>query len=99
MLMPFVDMVFDELTGNASQGILSIGKNDLSLWIPFTLFVSNVIRIYKTLSNEMAGLAAECAAQRIQHSRRLGIGAGAGMVCRRLLRHEHFEETLCHLLE
>jgi hypothetical protein len=29
----------------------------------------------------------------------LGVGAGAGMGCRRLLGHEHFEEGLCHLLE
>jgi hypothetical protein len=37
-LMLFIDMVFDELTGNAAQGILSIGKYSLSLQIPFTLF-------------------------------------------------------------
>jgi hypothetical protein len=29
----------------------------------------------------------------------LGIGAGAGMVCRRLLQRKHFEKGLCHLLE
>jgi hypothetical protein len=97
--MPFVNTVLDKPTGNASRGILSIGKNDLSLRIPFTLFISNVIRTYETLSNKMAGLATECTAQRIQCSRHLGVGAGAGMVCRQLLRCEHFEETLCHLLE
>jgi hypothetical protein len=47
--MPFVDMVFNKLTGNALRGILSIGKNNLSLRIPFTLFVSNVIHTYQTL--------------------------------------------------
>jgi hypothetical protein len=29
----------------------------------------------------------------------LGIGAGAGIICCCLLQHEHFEKTLCHLLE
>jgi hypothetical protein len=73
-------------------------KNDLPLWIPFTFLVSNIICTYETLGNEMAGLTAEYAAQRIQRSRHLGIGTGAGMSCHQLLRHEHFEETLCHLL-
>jgi hypothetical protein len=41
--MPFVNMVLDEPTGNASRGVLSIGKNDLSLRIPFTLLVSNIV--------------------------------------------------------
>jgi hypothetical protein len=77
----------------------SIGEDDLSLRIPFILLISNIIHTYKTLGNEMARLTAECAAQWIQHSRHLGIGAGAGMVCHQLLWCEHFEETLCHLLE
>jgi hypothetical protein len=96
--MPFIDTVLDVPTGNASRSILSIGKNYPSLQIPFTLLVSNVIHTYETLGNEMAGLAAECAAQWIQCSC-LGISAGAGVVCRQLLRREHLEETLCHLLE
>jgi hypothetical protein len=50
--VPFVDMVFDEPTGNAVQGILSIGKHDLSLRIPFALLVSNIIRTYETLGNK-----------------------------------------------
>jgi hypothetical protein len=41
MLVPFIDTVLDVPTGNASRGILSIGKDYLSLWIPFTLLVSN----------------------------------------------------------
>jgi hypothetical protein len=45
-LMPFIDTVLDKPTGNASRGILSIGKNYLSLRIPFTFLVSNVIRTY-----------------------------------------------------
>jgi hypothetical protein len=57
--MPFVDMVFDKPSGNAMWGILSIGKYDLSLRIPFTLLVSNVIHTYETLGNEMAGLTTE----------------------------------------
>jgi hypothetical protein len=77
----FIDTVLDEPTRNTSWGILSIGKNDHSLQIPFILSVSNVIRTYETLSNKMAGLAAEYTAQWIQRSRHLGIGAGAGMVC------------------
>jgi hypothetical protein len=97
--VPFVDMVFDEPSRNAAQGVLSIGKNNLSLQIPFTLLISNIIRTYETLSNKMAGLAAEGTAQRIQCSCRLGVGAGAGMICRRFVQCEHFEETLCHLLE
>jgi hypothetical protein len=80
-LVPFVDMVFDKLTWNAAWSILSIGKYDLSLQISFTLLVSNIICTYETLGNKMAGLAAECAAQWIQHSCRLGVGAGAGMIC------------------
>jgi hypothetical protein len=78
---------------------LSIGKNYLSLQIPFTLLVSDVLCAYQALGNKMSGLTAECAGQRIQHSRCLGVGAGAGMGCRRLLWHEHFEETLRHLLK
>jgi hypothetical protein len=97
--MPFVDTVFDEPTGNAARGVLSIGKNDLSLRIPFTLLVSDVICTYQALSNKMSGLTAECAGQQIQRSCHLGVGAGAGMGCRRLLGCEHFEEGLCHLLE
>jgi hypothetical protein len=64
--MPFIDMVFDVPTGNAAWSILSIGKNYLSLQISFTLLVSNVIHIYQTLGDKMAGLAAECTAQWIQ---------------------------------
>jgi hypothetical protein len=45
-LMPFVDTVLDVPTGNAAWSILSIGKDYLSLRIPFTLLVSNVIRTY-----------------------------------------------------
>jgi hypothetical protein len=41
--MPFVDTVFDKLTGNAVQGKLSIG---LSLQIPFTLLISNIVYTY-----------------------------------------------------
>jgi hypothetical protein len=99
MLMPFIDMVFNKPTGNAVRGVLSIGKDYLSLQIPFTLLISNIICTYKALGNTMSGSTAECTGQRIQHSRRLGIGAGAGMGCCRLLQHEHFEEGLCHLLE
>jgi hypothetical protein len=66
--MPFVDMVFDEPTRNAAWGILSIGKYDLSLWISFTLLISNIIHTYETLSNKMARLTTECAAQQIQCS-------------------------------
>jgi hypothetical protein len=62
-LVPFVDMVFDKLTRNAAWGKLSIGKYNISLWIPFTLLVSNIVSIYETLGNKMARLAAECAAQ------------------------------------
>jgi hypothetical protein len=99
MLMPFVDTVFDKLTGNAAWGVLPIGKDYLSLWIPFTLLVSNIICTYEALGNKMSGLTAECAGQRIQCSCHLGVGAGAGMICRQLLQREHFEEGLCHLLK
>jgi hypothetical protein len=34
MLVPFVDSVFDKPTRNAAQGKLSIGKYNLSLWVP-----------------------------------------------------------------
>jgi hypothetical protein len=44
--MPFVDMVFDKLTRNAVQGKLPIGKYNLSLRIPFTLLVSNIVHTY-----------------------------------------------------
>jgi hypothetical protein len=94
--MPFVDMVFDKPTRNATWGVLSIGKYYLSLRIPFTLLVSNVIHTYETLGNEMARLTTECTAQWIQRSCRLGIGAGAGMICRRLLRREHLRK-LCSI--
>jgi hypothetical protein len=40
----------------------------------------------------MARLAAECTAQWIQRSRHLGVGAGAGMRCRQLLR-EHLDSA------
>jgi hypothetical protein len=43
---PLTDTVLDVPTGNASRGILSIGKNYLSLRIPFTLLISNVICTY-----------------------------------------------------
>jgi hypothetical protein len=69
--MPFIDTVFDTPPGNAAWGVLSIGKDNLSLWIPFTLLVSNVIYTYKTLGNEMARLATECTAQQIQCSHHL----------------------------
>jgi hypothetical protein len=72
-LVPFVnlvfdniDLVFDEPTRNAAQGKLSIGKYNLSLWIPFTLLVSNIVHTYETLGNKIAGLTTECAAQWIQ---------------------------------
>jgi hypothetical protein len=55
--VPFIDTVLDILTGNASWGILSIGKNYLSLWIPFTLLVSNVI-LHWALSYFKGGRAA-----------------------------------------
>jgi hypothetical protein len=77
--MPFINMVFDKPTRNAVWGKLSIGKYNLSLQIPFTLLVSNIVCTYETLGNKMAGLTAECAAQWIQGSLRLGVGARAGM--------------------
>jgi hypothetical protein len=64
--MSFIDLVFDKLTRNAAWGKLSIGKYNLSLWIPFTLLVSNIVCTYETLSNKMAGLITECTAQWIQ---------------------------------
>jgi hypothetical protein len=73
MLVPFIDTVFDKLAGNAVWGILSIGKHNPSLRIPFTLLVSNIICTYTTLSNKMARLATEYAAQWILCSRRLGV--------------------------
>jgi hypothetical protein len=97
--VPFVDVVFDKLTVNAAWSKLSIGKYNLSLWIPFTLLISNIVHTYKTLGNKMAGLTTEYTAQRIQRYRCLGIGTGASSICHRLLWCEHFEETLCHLLE
>jgi hypothetical protein len=42
MLVPFIDLVFDKSTGNPTWGKLSIEKYNLSLWIPFTLFISNI---------------------------------------------------------
>jgi hypothetical protein len=35
--MPFIDTVFDQLTGNAVRGELSIGKYNISLYISFTV--------------------------------------------------------------
>jgi hypothetical protein len=78
--MPFINTVFDKPTGNTAWGKLSIGKYNLSLQIPFTLLVSNIIHTYKALGNKIARSAAECTAQWIQHSHCLGIGAGAGMI-------------------
>jgi hypothetical protein len=46
MLVPFVDTVLDVPTGNASRGILSIGKNYLSLRIPFAFLISDIIHTY-----------------------------------------------------
>jgi hypothetical protein len=95
--MPFINTVSDKPTGNAAQGVLFIGKNNISLQIPFTLLVSDAICTYHALCNKMSGLTAEYAGQQIQRSRCLGVGASMG--CRRLLQCEHFEKTLCHLLE
>jgi hypothetical protein len=61
-----VPLVFDKLTGNAVWGKLSIGKYNLSLQIPFTLLVSNIVCTYETLGNKMARLTTECTAQQIQ---------------------------------
>jgi hypothetical protein len=54
--MPFIDPVFNKPTRNAAPGKLSIEKYNLSLRIPFTLLVSNIIRTYETLGDKMAGL-------------------------------------------
>jgi hypothetical protein len=64
--MPFVNTVFYKPNGNAAWGKLAIGKYNLSLQIPFTLLVSNIVCTYETLGNKMAGLTTECAAQWIQ---------------------------------
>jgi hypothetical protein len=97
--MPLVYMVFNKPIGNAVWSVLPVGKDNLPLQIFFTLLVSNIICTYETLGNEMARLSTECAGQGIQRSRRLSVGAGACMRCRRLLGRERFEEGLCHLLE
>jgi hypothetical protein len=45
-LVPFANSVFDKPIGNAAWSKLSIGKYNLSLWIPFTLFISNIVCTY-----------------------------------------------------
>jgi hypothetical protein len=41
--VPFINPVFDKLTGNVAWSILSIGKYNLSLRIPFAYTVSNIV--------------------------------------------------------
>jgi hypothetical protein len=45
--MPFIDPVFNKPTRNATRGKLSIGKYNLSLQIPFTLLINNIVRTYQ----------------------------------------------------
>jgi hypothetical protein len=65
--MSFVDMVFDKPTGNAVQDKPCIGKYNLSLWIPVSLLVSNILHTYQTLRNKMARLTTMHSSMVIRH--------------------------------
>jgi hypothetical protein len=61
--MPFINTVFDKLSGNAAWGKLFIGKYNLSLQIPFTLLVSNIVCTYETLGHQGVNFGVELCPQ------------------------------------